>query len=97
MVNGFSRIRKISQKMNLKTDCCDLTFHIPFISLQLTISSIKFQWDIMPGGGPAQLIANLAKGQDRGNSVNIQVSFFTFSFSILMTIIFIASHSLSWS
>ena len=28
----------------------------------------------MSNGGPAQSIANLAKGQDRGNSVTIQVS-----------------------
>lgn len=28
----------------------------------------------MSSGGPAQSIANLAKGQDRGNSVAIQVS-----------------------
>ncbi|KAK4765071.1 hypothetical protein SAY86_026161 [Trapa natans] len=32
----------------------------------------RHEWDIMSGGGPAQLVANLAKGQERGNSVNIQ-------------------------
>lgn len=30
------------------------------------------EWDIMSNGGPVQTIANLAKGQDRGNAVNIQ-------------------------
>ncbi|XP_044486190.1 homeobox-leucine zipper protein GLABRA 2-like [Mangifera indica] len=30
------------------------------------------EWDIMSSGGPAQAIANLAKGQDRGNAVTIQ-------------------------
>lgn len=29
------------------------------------------EWDIMSNGGPVQSIANLAKGQDRGNSVSI--------------------------
>ncbi|GMY34302.1 homeobox-leucine zipper protein GLABRA 2 [Fagus crenata] len=32
----------------------------------------RSEWDIMSNGGPAQSIANLAKGQDRGNSVTIQ-------------------------
>ncbi|XP_065631740.1 homeobox-leucine zipper protein GLABRA 2 [Quercus suber] len=32
----------------------------------------RSEWDIMSSGGPAQSIANLAKGQDRGNSVAIQ-------------------------
>lgn len=36
----------------------------------------EFQWDIMLSGGPVQSIANLAKGQDRGNAVTIQVSSF---------------------
>ncbi|XP_021298731.1 homeobox-leucine zipper protein GLABRA 2 [Herrania umbratica] len=30
------------------------------------------EWDIMSNGGPVQSIANLAKGQDRGNAVAIQ-------------------------
>ncbi|KAK6912050.1 Homeobox domain [Dillenia turbinata] len=30
------------------------------------------EWDIMSNGGPAQSIANLAKGQGRGNAVTIQ-------------------------
>ncbi|KAG2729052.1 hypothetical protein I3843_01G227600 [Carya illinoinensis] len=30
------------------------------------------EWDIISNGGPAQSIANLAKGQDRGNAVTIQ-------------------------
>ncbi|KAA8540403.1 hypothetical protein F0562_024678 [Nyssa sinensis] len=30
------------------------------------------EWDIMSSGGPVQSIANLAKGQDRGNAVTIQ-------------------------
>ncbi|XP_044497443.1 homeobox-leucine zipper protein GLABRA 2-like [Mangifera indica] len=30
------------------------------------------EWDTMSSGGPAQAIANLAKGQDRGNAVTIQ-------------------------
>ncbi|BBG98977.1 HD-ZIP IV family of homeobox-leucine zipper protein with lipid-binding START domain [Prunus dulcis] len=30
------------------------------------------EWDIMINGGPAQTIANLSKGQDRGNAVTIQ-------------------------
>ncbi|KAF8025594.1 hypothetical protein BT93_F2435 [Corymbia citriodora subsp. variegata] len=30
------------------------------------------EWDIMASGSPVQSIANLAKGQDRGNAVNIQ-------------------------
>ncbi|KAI9160486.1 hypothetical protein LWI28_008547 [Acer negundo] len=30
------------------------------------------EWDIMSNGGPVQSIANLAKGQDRGNAVTIQ-------------------------
>ncbi|KAE7997460.1 hypothetical protein FH972_002096 [Carpinus fangiana] len=30
------------------------------------------EWDIMSNGGPAHSIANLAKGQDRGNAVAIQ-------------------------
>ncbi|KAJ8755997.1 hypothetical protein K2173_024542 [Erythroxylum novogranatense] len=30
------------------------------------------EWDIMSNGGPLQSIANLAKGQDRGNAVTIQ-------------------------
>lgn len=29
------------------------------------------EWDIMSNGGPVQSIANLAKGQDRGNTVSI--------------------------
>lgn len=32
----------------------------------------RTEWDIMSNGGPAQSIANLAKGQDRGNAVSIQ-------------------------
>uniref|UniRef100_A0A7N0REU8 Uncharacterized protein n=1 Tax=Kalanchoe fedtschenkoi TaxID=63787 RepID=A0A7N0REU8_KALFE len=32
----------------------------------------RSQWDIMSNGGPAQSLANLAKGQDRGNSITIQ-------------------------
>ncbi|XP_038717571.1 homeobox-leucine zipper protein GLABRA 2-like isoform X2 [Tripterygium wilfordii] len=32
----------------------------------------RHEWDIMSSGGPAQTIANLAKGQDRGNTVTIQ-------------------------
>lgn len=35
-----------------------------------------YQWDIISNGGPAQCIANLAKGQDRGNAVTIQVSLY---------------------
>ncbi|KAL4583889.1 hypothetical protein LXL04_008474 [Taraxacum kok-saghyz] len=31
----------------------------------------RHEWDIMSNGGPVQSIANLAKGQDRGNSVSI--------------------------
>ncbi|XP_059643395.1 homeobox-leucine zipper protein GLABRA 2 [Cornus florida] len=30
------------------------------------------EWDIMSNGGPVESIANLAKGQDRGNAVTIQ-------------------------
>ncbi|XVE52078.1 hypothetical protein DITRI_Ditri02bG0092100 [Diplodiscus trichospermus] len=30
------------------------------------------EWDIISNGGPVQSIANLAKGQDRGNAVSIQ-------------------------
>jgi homeobox-leucine zipper protein len=32
----------------------------------------RHEWDIMSSGGPVQSIANLAKGQDRGNAVTIQ-------------------------
>ncbi|CAL1378113.1 unnamed protein product [Linum trigynum] len=32
------------------------------------------EWDIMSNGGPVQSIANLAKGQDRGNAVTIQMT-----------------------
>ncbi|XP_002284502.1 homeobox-leucine zipper protein GLABRA 2 [Vitis vinifera] len=32
----------------------------------------RSEWDIMLSGGPVQSIANLAKGQDRGNAVTIQ-------------------------
>ncbi|GFZ08056.1 HD-ZIP IV family of homeobox-leucine zipper protein with lipid-binding START domain-containing protein [Actinidia rufa] len=32
------------------------------------------EWDIMSNGGPVQSIANLAKGQDRGNAVTIQAT-----------------------
>ncbi|XP_057967176.1 homeobox-leucine zipper protein GLABRA 2 [Malania oleifera] len=32
----------------------------------------RSEWDIMSNGGPVQSIANLAKGQDRGNAVAIQ-------------------------
>ncbi|XWS18987.1 hypothetical protein CRYUN_Cryun32bG0092000 [Craigia yunnanensis] len=32
----------------------------------------RIEWDIMSNGGPVQSIANLAKGQDRGNAVTIQ-------------------------
>ncbi|XP_043697331.1 homeobox-leucine zipper protein GLABRA 2-like [Telopea speciosissima] len=32
------------------------------------------EWDIMSTGGPAQSIANLAKGQDRGNAVTLQAT-----------------------
>ncbi|KAF5726875.1 homeobox-leucine zipper protein GLABRA 2 [Tripterygium wilfordii] len=32
----------------------------------------RHEWDIMSSGGPAQTIANLANGQDRGNTVTIQ-------------------------
>ncbi|GLT76200.1 hypothetical protein SLA2020_478730 [Shorea laevis] len=32
----------------------------------------RSEWDIMSSGGPVQSIANLAKGQDRGNAVTIQ-------------------------
>ncbi|KAK3426635.1 hypothetical protein EUGRSUZ_F03040 [Eucalyptus grandis] len=34
--------------------------------------SRRSEWDIMASGSPVQSIANLAKGQDRGNAVNIQ-------------------------
>ncbi|KAI3857173.1 hypothetical protein MKW98_010587 [Papaver atlanticum] len=34
----------------------------------------RMEWDIMSMGGPVQSIANLAKGQDRGNTVTIQAS-----------------------
>ncbi|XAR50650.1 hypothetical protein NMG60_11005026 [Bertholletia excelsa] len=34
--------------------------------------SRRNEWDIMSNGGPTQSIANLAKGQDRGNAVTIQ-------------------------
>lgn len=48
----------------------------------------EFQWDIMSSGGPVQSIANLAKGQDRGNAVTVQVRFsesFAFNFLINQT------------
>lgn len=32
----------------------------------------RSEWDIMSSGSPVQSIANLSKGQDRGNAVNIQ-------------------------
>ncbi|XP_077219543.1 HD-ZIP IV family of homeobox-leucine zipper protein with lipid-binding START domain-containing protein [Tasmannia lanceolata] len=32
------------------------------------------EWDIMSTGGPVQVIANLAKGQDRGNSVTLHAT-----------------------
>ncbi|XVF86637.1 hypothetical protein PTKIN_Ptkin18bG0058500 [Pterospermum kingtungense] len=32
----------------------------------------RAEWDIVSNGGPVQSIANLAKGQDRGNAVTIQ-------------------------
>ncbi|GLU22225.1 hypothetical protein SLE2022_383150 [Rubroshorea leprosula] len=32
----------------------------------------RSEWDVMSSGGPVQSIANLAKGQDRGNAVTIQ-------------------------
>ncbi|KAK7381653.1 hypothetical protein VNO80_00199 [Phaseolus coccineus] len=32
----------------------------------------RSEWDMMSSGGSVQLIANLAKGKDRGNAVNIQ-------------------------
>ncbi|CAK9174593.1 unnamed protein product [Ilex paraguariensis] len=41
------------------------------------------EWDIMSNGSPVQSIANLAKGQDRGNAVTVHVSFFFLSFSSL--------------
>ncbi|OVA20332.1 Homeobox domain [Macleaya cordata] len=34
----------------------------------------RTEWDIMSTGGPIQSIANLSKGQDRGNTVTIQAS-----------------------
>ncbi|CAN1836544.1 Homeobox-leucine zipper protein GLABRA 2 [Linum perenne] len=36
----------------------------------------RSEWDIMSNGGPVQSIANLAKGQDRGNAVTIQKRYF---------------------
>lgn len=70
-----------------------------FTSLHLRIFSVEFQWDIMSGGGAAQSIANLAKGQDRGNSVNIQVRFSTVSLSASSSRLVILSDSMSatWS
>ncbi|XP_047314725.1 homeobox-leucine zipper protein GLABRA 2-like isoform X2 [Impatiens glandulifera] len=38
----------------------------------LTDASRRHEWDMMSNGNPAQSLANLAKGQDRGNSVTIQ-------------------------
>ncbi|PNX61617.1 homeobox-leucine zipper protein GLABRA 2-like, partial [Trifolium pratense] len=38
----------------------------------------RTEWDIMSSGGEVQSIANLAKGQDRGNAVTIQVSYSNF-------------------
>ncbi|KAI4387015.1 hypothetical protein MLD38_004882 [Melastoma candidum] len=35
-------------------------------------SARRHEWDIMSSGEPVQSIANLSKGQDRGNAVNIQ-------------------------
>ncbi|KAI4381920.1 hypothetical protein MLD38_007938 [Melastoma candidum] len=35
-------------------------------------STRRHEWDIMSSGEPVQSIANLSKGQDRGNTVNIQ-------------------------
>ncbi|KAL8138602.1 hypothetical protein V2J09_004603 [Rumex salicifolius] len=32
----------------------------------------RHEWDVMANGGKAELIANLAKGKDRGNAVSIQ-------------------------
>ncbi|XP_075107444.1 homeobox-leucine zipper protein GLABRA 2 isoform X1 [Nicotiana tabacum] len=32
----------------------------------------RHEWDVMSNGGPAQSVANLAKGQDKGNAVSIQ-------------------------
>lgn len=32
----------------------------------------RTEWDIMSNGGPAKSVANLSKGQDRGNAVSIQ-------------------------
>lgn len=32
----------------------------------------RHEWDVMSNGGPVQSIANLAKGQDKGNAVSIQ-------------------------
>lgn len=42
---------------------------------------ILSQWDIMSSGGTVQSIANLSKGQDRGNAVTIQVSCFGSNFN----------------
>ncbi|KAL5975940.1 hypothetical protein ACLOJK_020269 [Asimina triloba] len=44
------------------------------ISTTLTYLPGLFQWDIMTTGGPTQAIANLAKGQDRGNSVSLHAT-----------------------
>uniref|UniRef100_A0A0V0IS60 Putative homeobox-leucine zipper protein GLABRA 2-like n=1 Tax=Solanum chacoense TaxID=4108 RepID=A0A0V0IS60_SOLCH len=32
----------------------------------------RHEWDVMSNGGPVQSVANLAKGQDKGNAVSIQ-------------------------
>ncbi|XP_043724560.1 homeobox-leucine zipper protein GLABRA 2 [Telopea speciosissima] len=50
--------------------CLPVAPHVLFDFLR--DESKRNEWDIMSTGGPAQLIANLAKGQDRGNVVNIQ-------------------------
>ena len=47
----------------------------------MLILIILSKWDIMSSGGTVQSIANLSKGQDRGNAVTIQVSCFGSNFS----------------
>ncbi|KAJ4951818.1 hypothetical protein NE237_028650 [Protea cynaroides] len=50
--------------------CLPVAPHVLFDFLR--DESRRNDWDIMSSGGPAQSIANLAKGQDRGNAVTLQ-------------------------
>ncbi|XP_042497129.1 homeobox-leucine zipper protein GLABRA 2-like [Macadamia integrifolia] len=52
--------------------CLSVSPHVLFDFLR--DETRRNEWDIMSTGGPAQSIANLAKGQDRGNAVTLQAT-----------------------